>query len=253
MKKKTTTRKSSRRISKIEEDLERYAWLSKYELDILRKGGYFDEEGVLHNGDGCIRCTSIVKSTGKRCRNFAIPGELQCRIHGGTSGRAAAGFERIYSAFIEDPGIEAVYNSCQNNVEVRGIQDELALLRALLAKSIQCINNKGDYSPDVIKEVAQVVKEIRNLVKGCVDTQLRLGYLMDIGRMKVIAQQMISIIERYIPDEDTLRSLANEFDNIIWPGTVSRSSPVVEGELVYEVPKLPEEVCDRGVGSGADS
>ena len=140
----------------LERPSKKFPWLSVLELRVVGKGGYFDSEGVIRNSDDCIRCTTMVKSTGKRCRNFATPGEFTCRIHGGQLARAKSGKVRLYSAFIEDARLATLYERAQENDELTGIREELSLLRTLLA---QAIGNSEDFDLKEIKSVANVERK----------------------------------------------------------------------------------------------
>lgn len=220
MAKKTKTKRKTRKktaLAKLDVDKD-YKWLTKQQKATLLYGGYFDAEGVLHNGDGCIRCTSVVAHSGKRCKNFAVPGELYCRCHGGVLARSKAQKgSTIYSAFIQDSKISQVYASIMADDEMRGMKEELGMLRALLAKVVgdeaKGITSKG------LKDVASVVGEIRQLINDCTKTEIRLGQLIDIGKITIIVKQLAAIITKYITDEEILRKIAVEFDDVIWPSS----------------------------------
>lgn len=217
---KTKAKRKTRKktlLAKIDVDKD-YRWLSRSQKATLLDGGYFDAEGILHNGDGCIRCTSVVAHSGKRCKNFAVPGELYCRCHGGVLARSKAQKgSAIYSAFIQDKKISQVYESIMKDDELRGMNEELAMLRALLAKVVgdeaDGITSKG------LKDVANVVGEIRQLINDCTKTEIRLGQLIDIGKITIIVKQLAVIINKHIKDEEILRKIAVEFDEVIWPSS----------------------------------
>lgn len=228
MAKKTKKKASKKKVTDYTDNdrsSKKYPWLSVIALRAMRNGGYYDSEGALHNDEGCIRCTSMVKSTGKRCCNFATVGETTCHIHGGQLARAKAGKQRIYSAFIEDSRMRNIYERAQDSEELTGIREELSLLRTLLAKAISVENMdlKG------IKTVAGIVGEIRALVKDCTQTEIRLGQLIDIGKVTIIIGQLAKIIQKYITDEEVLKNIAKEFDNIVWPAA-SATTPQPDRE-----------------------
>jgi len=208
-------------------------WLNLRELTVLTEGGYFDTEGVLHNADGCIRCTSMVKSTGKRCRNFAIPGELTCRCHGGALARAKAGKNRIYSGLIQSPEMANVYERTLNDKEVAGVREELGLLRTLLVKVLQ---DNPDLGTKELKEVSSVMGEVRQLVTDCNKAEIRLGQLVDIGKVTLIINALAKIVAKYIKDEGTLKKIGEEFSKIPWPATLASTPQPDEEEPVRAVP-----------------
>jgi hypothetical protein len=212
-----------------------YPWLTSDELRYVMLGGYFDSEGVLHDAEGGIRCTSMVKSTGKRCKNFTVPGDTCCRVHGGQLARAKAGKERLYSNFIADGRINQLYKNLAENQEneVLGIREELGLLRALLAKAIDtchCADSKE------VKTIAGIIGEIRKLVSDCTDTKIRLGQLIDIGKVTIVIKQLASIIERYVSDKNILERIAHDFDAVTWPSNVASTPQPPEREHTRALP-----------------
>ncbi len=211
----------------------KYPWLSVIALKTLRAGGYFDSEGVIHDGDGCIRCTNMVKSTGKRCCNFAFIGETTCHIHGGQRALAKAGKARLYSPFIEDARLRNVYERAQEDDELIGIREELSLLRALLAKAV---GEGTDLNLKDIKNVAGIVGEVRQLVKDCTSTEIRLGQLIDIGKVTIIVGQLAKIIQKYVTDEEVLKNIAKDFDNILWPAAGASTPQPDREEPVRALP-----------------
>jgi len=217
--KKKVKKKTKKKTALTKQDMSiLYPWLSLQQQKTLSRGGYFDSEGLIHRADGCIRCTGVVTATGRRCRNFALPGETTCMCHGGRlsrNKRQKAG--SIYSKFIQDKKISAVYESIVNDDELRGMQEELGMLRALLAKVIG--DEAGDVDSKSLKNIATVVGEVRLLISDCTKTEIRLGQLIDIGKITLIVKQLAAIIQKHIKDEDVIRKIAVEFDNVIWPGT----------------------------------
>lgn len=214
-----------------------FQWLNTFEASVLARGGNFDSEGALHNEHGCVRCTSMIKSIGTRCKNFAIEGELYCRIHGGTLIRAKRGLARTYSAFIQNSTLRTVYENNINNDEIAGVKEELSLLRVLLASTL----NKhviGDV--DSIKSIASIISEIRALVKDCTNTEIKLGQLIDIGKVTIIVKSLANIISKYIKDKETLEQIAIEFDNVIWPTAVASTPQPARETPSREIPMLPE-------------
>ena len=211
-------------------------WLDSDELNVLSAGGFFDHEGVLHNGEGCARCTSMVKSTGRRCKNFAVPGELYCNIHGGTLQRVKNGKRRLYSLAVQDPTLAAVLDSMNDdNEEITGLEEELRLLRLLVAKLLR--KKDLEFSTKELKDFASVIGEIRNLVDSCTKTSVRLGRMVSIEKIEVIVKQLETVIRKYVPDQVTLEKIAYEFRQITMPNAVIEADTVIEGESVRQLPE----------------
>lgn len=212
----------------------KYPWLSDREADLLLNGGYYDSEGVLHNSEGCVRCTSAIKSTGKRCKNFARPGETTCFFHGGVRGRKASGKMRVYSAFIEDPTVANIYESTRDSAQVFAIQEELCLLRGLLGKLLQ---NGEDMSVKEVKEISTIIGEIRQLIGDCTKAEIRLGKLVDIEAVKTMVAKLVSIIARYVTDEELLRKIADECESITIPNALATTTQPEREEPVRCLPE----------------
>lgn len=217
--------KRKKRKNAIEIRSDRYKWLSKYEEKILTRGGYFDSEGSLHNVEGCVRCTTMVRSIGTRCRNFAVPGETSCHIHGGVRARAKAGKRRIYSAFIQDPKLKSVMKNIESSNEFTGLAEELSLLRGLLALQLDNPENLG---LDEVKEISRIIGEIRGLVEGCVKIETKLGKLIDINQVKVVIETLTKILRENVRDTELLKRIAIEFEKrVLWPSALA-STPQPE-------------------------
>jgi hypothetical protein len=227
--------------TKAEDANYKYPWLTNKQVKVMGMGGYFDEEGALHNEDGCIRCTSIIRSTQKRCKNFAVPGELYCNCHGGVSGRKALGKERMYSAMIQDPTLKAIYDHGQQDDTIRGVREELGLLRALLGKVIL---QSTDMSIKELKGLSGVIGEIRQLVDGCTKAEIKMGQLIELSKIGEIVQKLAEIVHKYVEDESVLLAIANEFDQLIIPATFA-STPQPEARTpVRKVPRISGEIRD---------
>ncbi len=234
--KKTRKRKRKKKVAKAMVTKRDSSWLKDYEIKAISEGGYFDSEGVLHNEDGCPRCTAMVGSTGVRCKNFAIPGELSCHIHGGTLARVKSGKTRIYSPFIQNSKLKKIYQKCleDDNVEMIGIQEELALLRTLLAKIVK--DNANFIDTAGLKNIASVIGEIRQLTDSCTKAEIKLGQLIDIGKVTIIVGHLARIVSKYVTNQEDLKKIAKEFDDIIWPAPLATTPQPDEERPVRRLP-----------------
>lgn len=208
-------------------------------MEVLSSGGYFDSEGVLHNADDCPRCTSTIGSSGRRCRNFAVPGSTQCRVHGGAIVSAEGKKMRLYSAFIQNPTLAKVYENSLDNNEIIGINEELSLLRTLLA---DLINKTTVLGVKEVKDIASVVGEIRQLVNDATKTQIKLGQLIDIGKITVIVAALAKIIGTHIKDEEILKKISDDFDNLIWPAPLASAPQPDREDALSRLPELPSAI-----------
>ncbi len=231
-KKKATTDLS--RLSK------KSPWLTLAEKKMVNDGGYFDSEGVLHNSDGLMRCTAMVKSSGFRCKNFAVPGESICRIHGGLLSKTTKRKRRMYSVFLRDPRLSVMHETILEDKEVAGVTEELALLRTLLAYVIEQLNDGEGPGLRDLKNIASITGEIRQLVGDCTNSQIKLGQLIDIGKVTIIINQLANIIQKYVTDKEVLTKIAEEFDNLIWPAASAQTPQPVRRKPVGALPGPPK-------------
>lgn len=227
-------------FTNLERKSKQAAWLTIRELRTLKKGGYYDSEGVLHNAEGRCQCTGVVRSTGQRCKNFAVPGELACHSCGGVRARKACGKSRIYSAFIQDPKISAVYESqARPDAEIAGITEELALLRGLLGTVIE----ERNFDTEEIKDIATVIKEIRQCVSECTKAEIKLGQLIDIGKVMLIFRKLGQIVAKYVDSAEILEKIEQEFSNIPWPAALGSVPQPTEAEPLAALPASSGEIC----------
>ncbi len=113
---------------------------------------------------------------------------------------------------------------------------KLSLLRILLA---QAIGNADAFDLGEIKSVASIIGEIRQLVKDCASTEVRLGQLIDIGKVTIIVKNLATIIQKYITDDEVLKKIAEEFDNVIWPAPLATTTQPKREQPVQQIPGLP--------------
>lgn len=234
--------KKAKKGLKAEDANIQFPWLTNAQKRILREGGYFDSEGAIHNSEGCIRCTSIVQSTQKRCKNFAVPGELYCMCHGGVVSRHTHGKQRIYSPFIQDATLKALYNAGDTGEQVEGIREELGLLRALLAKVIS--ETGGDMDVKDLKGVASIIGEVRQLVNECTKADLKMGQLIELSKIGMIVKELAGIVCKYVTDEEILKKIADGFDKIILPATFASTSQPERTEPLRAISAISGEVRD---------
>jgi hypothetical protein len=115
------------------------------------------------------------------------------------------------------------------------------LLRVLLANILE--KTGGSLNVKATKEIASVIGEIRALVKDCTSTEIKMGQLIDIGKVTIIVQALANIVAKYIKDPETIEKIATEFDNVLWPAPLASTPQAAREAPSREVQKLPGEVC----------
>lgn len=94
------------------------------------------------------QCTAKSKRSGERCKKAAVVGRNVCHIHGGKTpgGIAAAGFKHgRYSKHIPK-NLSQHYQELLNDPDILSLQDDVALLRSMVAKHLQ-ESGDGDTHP----------------------------------------------------------------------------------------------------------
>lgn len=186
---------------------------------MLQRGGYFDTEGCLHNNEGNVRCTAIVHSTSKRCKNFSAEGQTICKFHGGANlAKRNAKGASIYSCFLQDNTLAEVYRRSMETDQNQTIRNELGLMRGLLATCVKTLA-EDEITPKLMKDISMTIGEIRMLMDACMKQEIRMGNLIDVAQVAVVVKQIIDVLTKHIKDKDLLEDIANEFDRINWPGS----------------------------------
>jgi len=253
IKKSTKSKKSKFRrrneLSRSDQKSTTTNWLTIKELSTLTQGGYFDEDGVLRTKEGCIQCNAVIKATGRRCKNFSVLGFNYCIWHGGGKFRADNIKNIIYSPFLKNTTLKEAYERAMMSDSTTGIQEELALLRGLLAQTVSIWSSAKVLDTKQLKEVASVIGEIRHLVNSCVSAEVKMGQLIDIGKMTLVIKQLCVILEKYITNPEILERIADEFDDISWPGTIFPSEKNGEKKSFRKIPKETNLLCEGSSGN----
>lgn len=84
---------------------------------------------------GPVRCNAKAKSTGKRCRQYAVPGSTKCHYHGGKSpkGIASPNFRTgRHSKFLPERMLQS-YMDAQQDTELISLRAELSVVDARIS------------------------------------------------------------------------------------------------------------------------
>ena len=111
-----------------------------------------------------FRCHAKSKTTGERCRHWAMRGKRVCRYHGGKSvsgpGTGAPLKHGLYSKFRQD--LKTI--QAEDEAQAFDLTPELEFLRAVLHRLDERITDTDLHDPEQMNIVSGVVREIRALV-----------------------------------------------------------------------------------------
>ena len=92
---------------------------------------------------------------------------------------------------------------------IKSLKDEIALLRLLLERILNNINNDSDLLI-ATPQIADLVTKINNTVLTSHKLESQMGQLMDKEQVVIIANQMVNIIAEHVTDEDKIQIIATE-------------------------------------------
>lgn len=173
-----------------------------------RKGSS-DGEYVASNGRS-RRCMAYCRSTGNRCRQWAIPGCTVCKYHGGRVGR--------YDDAIKNQALRDKYKQQVADKQLTDLEDDLALLRAMteviVERAFPADADVKDIPADRIGVISTLLEKVTKLVDSITKHQLAKGQLVSIQSMTRMVDTMTLILQRHIPDQELLRRIVADMTTV---------------------------------------
>jgi hypothetical protein len=147
----------------------------------------------------------------------------------------------LYSAFIQDPTLKTIYENGKDDDQIRGLKEELGLLRALVGKVLA---ETTTFDVKTVKALSGVIGEIRQLVDGCTKAEIKMGQLIELSKIGIIVKNLAEIVHKYVDDPKTLELIADEFDQLIIPATFASTPQPESRQPVRRVPAISGEIRD---------
>lgn len=152
------------------------------------------------------RCQGVKPFHGQ-CTNKAMDGSSFCPAHGGNKGAEKAKREELRNYRLAKFKSRLIELGDSDNII--GLRDEIAILRMLIEEKINVCEDTHELML-MSGPLGDLVMKVEKLVTSCNRLESKLGSLLDRTKILQFAQSIIQIIAKYIDDESTLDSVAEE-------------------------------------------
>jgi hypothetical protein len=142
-----------------------------------------------------------------QCKMKRIEGSKYCIRHGGYA--VAGQKKKAELRNLKLTKFKARLVELGNSSDLMSLRDEIAILRITLEETVNQCEGEADllmYTP----QIAQLVKNIGDLVKNCHSIESKTGHLLSKDVLSHFAGQVIDIIVKHVADEDARRAIAGE-------------------------------------------
>jgi hypothetical protein len=167
--------------------------------------------------DSPLRCQYISPNVGQ-CRNKQVEGSKFCPAHGGNKAFQAAEKRRLINYRLTK--YKERIGSSLDSDQLLSLKEEVAILRMLIEEKL----NKCESSTDLILmagPLSDLIVKVEKLVSSCSRLDLRLGNLLDKGRVLQFAQTLIQIVSDEIDDEKILEKISLKIIEALKNGEVT--------------------------------
>ncbi len=166
--------------------------------------------------DEVLRCDFIL-TNGERCGNLAEPEIHRCALHGANKILAKKENEslRMYNL----AKFQSRVNQLSEHDKLKGLRDEVALLRLLIEARVQKCEDTNDLLL-ISGPLSDLIMKVEKVVTSCNRLEGTLGDMLDKQKVKNLAASFMQIIAAKIneltalSDEDIqtlLEAIANDF------------------------------------------
>lgn len=158
------------------------------------------------------RCQGSLKGQGGQCPYKAVEGTKYCPMHTGQSIRTMV-LEQEKSNY-RLGRYQARVERFANNSQVKSLREEIGITRMLLE---EIVNSCKDETDLIIKsgKISEMVMKIEKLVVSCHKLEVQSGLLLDKVAITNFANTLITIINKHIPNSDTVSTIADQILNAI--------------------------------------
>lgn len=164
------------------------------------------------------RCQASIKSKGQ-CLNKAVPGGKYCLAHGGHV-QVHAAKEKELNNYRLNQWKQRVSEFGSSN-KIKDLRDEIAILRVLIEERMNSCRSTLDLLIHT-QPLSELIMKVDKLVNSCQNLEIKMGLTLDKSAVVQLAQVIVSIVSKYVEDEDALIQIAAEIgDAIEKSGTVN--------------------------------
>jgi hypothetical protein len=188
--------------------------LDKEEIKALRATWSADEPDEAGKALGFDRqCTGFVKSSGRRCQRRPAPGRSTCLKHGGRAGRPI-----IHGKYSKYPtkAIKDAIEEFQNDPDLRNLNDEVIILRALIANIAE---NDGLVGMDkegnpMIKHMTDLVDTLGKTIERSTKIETMEKGNLTLAQVDLMMRQVINILKTHCGACNNILNIAEDMQNI---------------------------------------
>jgi len=157
------------------------------------------------------QCRAISKRSGERCRKHSSKGLNVCSMHGGKSLRGVDSprFKTgRHSRYLPANMVEK-YEQALADEELMRLNDEIALVDALLQNQLEYLNQEGE-EPVAWAQVMGLVEQRRKLVDTERKRLLDEDQVITIERLMILVAAVADIVQRNVASREERAAVANE-------------------------------------------
>jgi len=155
------------------------------------------------------RCQAMIKSQGQ-CTNLALEGAGNCAAHGGAKQLAVQRQTSLTNYNLDrwNARIQEAVKSKLGGDGVKGLRDEIAILRMLLESRLNHVKDDFDLAVES-QGISDLVLKIERLVTSCHKLEGSMGALIDKTTVINFAAEIITIIGDEVTSEVVLETISN--------------------------------------------
>jgi len=172
-----------------------------------------------------LTCHAKSNRTGKPCRQPVVPGKQVCHYHGGAPGSGGQPTHGRYSrAARQLPEVLAFYEEYKTDPDLMEIANEIALLRALVARHLESYGEQafaGRSLPgfsDLIVKIGSLVGQRHKMLHGEQLTITARDY-------ETLVTRLIDLARSYFGDHERYRSFISELGAMQAPRALTPARP----------------------------
>jgi hypothetical protein len=142
-----------------------------------------------------------------QCRIKSVEHSEYCPAHGGNKAFQAQEKKRLRNYRLTQFRQRA--EELTNSNEILSLKDEVGILRMLIESKLNLCENTTDLLL-VAGPLSDLLMKVEKVVVSCSRLDLRLGNLLDKGRVLQFAQTIVQIVSDEIDDEEILEKISTK-------------------------------------------
>lgn len=160
--------------------------------------------------DDPSRCQGV--GTNGQCPFQAMKDSAFCPRHGGN--RSVEKKRKENRRLYKLAQWQTQYEAAVDHPDIKSLRDEIGIMRMMLQERFTMAKTPQELIM-MSGSVSEMVTKIGKLVYSCHRIEKELGQLLDKNQASQLAQEMVTVIGRYIDDADILAFIAEDMLGII--------------------------------------